>query len=515
MTYREKPFKLGFAIFKAKPTKIQTLIGSWFRHFRNWETSVNNKQGGFMRIIQILVFSSYLFSQQSFSVTPLELDSSRNNALAWLFQNQNGDGSWGDTVTLRVQTTSEALQVLARYGIQNSYSAKAGQSWLSNQDVSSTDSLSNIVLALAISGADHTESLNRLLASRGGTFNNYSWGAYAGYQRSVIDTAIAADALKIANYTPSFERNIVFSIASVQQAAGSWAMNGSATQQSILATAQAISTLSRYRNYNGVDTVISNGLNWLHGQQKTNGGFAEGSGATTSQVYETAKVIKAIQQAQGTGHSTALNATLQTDLDQAQDFLISLQQSSGEWSAGVLPTLIALQMSPETIMADFDNDGVPDEVETIIGSNVAVADSRHYATGNGESIDGTTTATSLINAKAEQTINTNLQASGGNGSYLWQVISGALPDGVTLDSSTGLLSGTAQQIGRFNFTYQITDTSGWIEEKLATINIAPKPSTQVPFMPSWMLVLMGIGLTIISRYTHKASLVNTEHTQKS
>jgi murein DD-endopeptidase MepM/ murein hydrolase activator NlpD len=49
-----------------------------------------------------------------------------------------------------------------------------------------------------------------------------------------------------------------------------------------------------------------------------------------------------------------------------------------------------------------------------------------------------------------------LEAAGGNGAYSWDVAEGALPAGIGLDGSTGLISGTPTSIGRSSFTVRVT-----------------------------------------------------------
>lgn len=426
-----------------------------------------------MKIPAFFIFLSF-FSQQILAVTIAELEISRNNALAWIIQNQNGDGSWGKQVDLRVQTTAEAIQVLARYGMKGSFSTLAGQSWLSNQIVNSTDSLSAIVKALSLTGADHSQQLTQLVSLRGG--NNSSWGAYSGYRESVIDTVVASEALKMSGNNDDSLINALSFVVTKQHTDGSWSMNESPTQSSILSTAQVLMTLSRYSTIYGVDSFINSGLVWLHGQKKSDGGYAEDSITTTGQVYETAQVARAILLAQSYGNTTASNTTHQTDLRQAQDFLVNQQQAGGDWEAGVLPTLSASQMTTPETLADFDHDGIPDQVETVLGTNLAKPDSHQFSVGNGEAIEGITYALDVANIHIQQTLNTTLYSpQGGSGTYTWSIVYGSLPQGIKLDYSSGVLSGSASQIGYFNFTYQVADEHGWFENVLAKITVTPQP----------------------------------------
>ena len=64
----------------------------------------------------------------------------------------------------------------------------------------------------------------------------------------------------------------------------------------------------------------------------------------------------------------------------------------------------------------------------------------------------------------------SLSAGGGNSPYLWSVSSGSLPPGLNL-SSTGLLSGSATQLGLFNFTVKVMDSSGASAQKPFSINV--------------------------------------------
>lgn len=50
--------------------------------------------------------------------------------------------------------------------------------------------------------------------------------------------------------------------------------------------------------------------------------------------------------------------------------------------------------------------------------------------------------------------------SGGSSPYVWSISNGTLPNGFTIDSSTGLISGTTATTGSFPVTLQVTDATG-------------------------------------------------------
>jgi hypothetical protein len=64
--------------------------------------------------------------------------------------------------------------------------------------------------------------------------------------------------------------------------------------------------------------------------------------------------------------------------------------------------------------------------------------------------------------------------SGGAGTLTWTVISGTLPPGLSLDSSTGVISGTPTSTGSWTFTVQVTDSGSpalWARQQLSiTVN---------------------------------------------
>ncbi len=67
------------------------------------------------------------------------------------------------------------------------------------------------------------------------------------------------------------------------------------------------------------------------------------------------------------------------------------------------------------------------------------------------------TTTSLPSGTAGTAYSAPITAIGGVYPYTWSVLSGKIPDGLMLNRSTGVLSGTPQNVGLSNFTVQVSD----------------------------------------------------------
>jgi putative Ig domain-containing protein len=70
-----------------------------------------------------------------------------------------------------------------------------------------------------------------------------------------------------------------------------------------------------------------------------------------------------------------------------------------------------------------------------------------------------TSAATLPNAKRNVAYRYQLQAANVQGTAAWSLASGTLPNGIALNTATGLISGTATKLGKSSFNVRVTDGS--------------------------------------------------------
>ena len=64
-----------------------------------------------------------------------------------------------------------------------------------------------------------------------------------------------------------------------------------------------------------------------------------------------------------------------------------------------------------------------------------------------------------------------LAPAGGTPPYGWSLSSGALPPGVSLETSTGTLSGVPSAVGNFSFELRLADSAGWTTRRTFTLTV--------------------------------------------
>jgi hypothetical protein len=79
---------------------------------------------------------------------------------------------------------------------------------------------------------------------------------------------------------------------------------------------------------------------------------------------------------------------------------------------------------------------------------------------------------SLLEGTLGTPYNARLVAMGGTPPYTWSIAAGALPTKVSLNSTTGAISGTPSSTGTASFTVRVTDSSSTLETQTQALSIA-------------------------------------------
>lgn len=88
------------------------------------------------------------------------------------------------------------------------------------------------------------------------------------------------------------------------------------------------------------------------------------------------------------------------------------------------------------------------------------------------------TTGNLPKATAGSAYSFTIQKLGGASPYTWAMASGALPSGLTLNTTTGVISGTATEFGTFTFTVRLTDSQPVsVTSSTLTLVVDPPPLT--------------------------------------
>lgn len=85
------------------------------------------------------------------------------------------------------------------------------------------------------------------------------------------------------------------------------------------------------------------------------------------------------------------------------------------------------------------------------------------------------TTSSLPTAIAGTSYYTTLAAQGGIGTYTWTILSGTLPQGLSLDTATGAISGTPTQAGTVDFTVEVQDSRNPADTQTANLSLTVYP----------------------------------------
>ena len=96
-------------------------------------------------------------------------------------------------------------------------------------------------------------------------------------------------------------------------------------------------------------------------------------------------------------------------------------------------------------------------------------------TGDGETPPPTIVTTGFPDATRNAEYTASVEVSGGTAPLAWSITSGSLPNGLSLDTTTGLISGSATSLGTSSFTIGVSDGDGRTDSASFSITVVDVP----------------------------------------
>src|SRR5450755_199777 len=173
-------------------------------------------------------------------------------------------------------------------------------------------------------------------------------------------------------------------------------------------------------------------------------------------------------------------------IDQAQTVVITASVTGDPKNAGVTWNVSGTSGSQGTLSGQTTTSvtyNAPASVTSAFTATVtatSIADASKSATLQIKvsPLPAITTA-SLPKATAGTAYSATLSVSGGTGPYKWTITSGTLPAGLSLNSSTGAITGTPTGVSSGSLTFQVTDATGMTASQTLTVTVNSAPALTI------------------------------------
>ncbi len=156
-------------------------------------------------------------------------------------------------------------------------------------------------------------------------------------------------------------------------------------------------------------------------------------------------------------------------------------------TAGALPASITLDARSGTLSGTPTAAGSFNFTVQVTDTAKNNASKAFSLTITSNSILSITTATPLPGATQGTAYSQTLSASGGKPPYTWSITTGALPTGLALNGSSGVISGTPTTTGAFTFGVHVSDSASATADQQSTLVVvapSPTPSLSIVGVPS-------------------------------
>lgn len=116
---------------------------------------------------------------------------------------------------------------------------------------------------------------------------------------------------------------------------------------------------------------------------------------------------------------------------------------------------------------------------------------------------------SLPSAKPQASYKASLSASGGKQPYTWSIASGSLPTGLNLTSSSGSISGTPTQTGKYTFTAKVVDSASSPQSASQSLTLTVSTTSTPPPLSTLVITTNSLPAAQVSvAYTTTLAAAN-------
>jgi Putative Ig domain len=156
------------------------------------------------------------------------------------------------------------------------------------------------------------------------------------------------------------------------------------------------------------------------------------------------------------------------------------------WNGAPLATTV---VDPQTLTATIGSNDLstPSTAQLKVQNPQTMAESQTLPVVIAPAVSGTTTPLAITTTSLPQSVTgspyvATLDATGGTLAYTWSLASGQLPAGLTLSTTTGIISGTPTTSGTYSFAVAVVDSSLPSQTASATVTLSVAAQT-APIAP--------------------------------
>ena len=183
------------------------------------------------------------------------------------------------------------------------------------------------------------------------------------------------------------------------------------------------------------------------------------------------------------------------------DYEATLEASGGTepytWkiSEGAYPT--GLELDPNT----GNISGTLPDTPKVFQFTVQVTDGADITASRNLAIEVTVLTIDVVlpnSVPKDEEYRATLTAADATEPLTWEIVDGELPEGLTLDPDTGVISGNATRGGEFEFTVKVTDATGREVVKEFSIEVVTEPSAIGEIIETaWWLIIVVVFVIIL------------------